>query len=216
MSPHVRFVYFLATTVIEFALIITLVAGFAYASQGQYRSKLWEDGGIHGWNSDPRQRVYYYANYQEPPPVPLIWDEESHRYHLWISLTTGVIFMARIRTQVWGLDLVGKMCTTALYDLLLVALWSYSVFLQNSGDVSDPQHLSLRPWYLEHGCGQGSPETSGACSAVRRLFFLTLFTLMWCCLRFLCVCLYITYLAGFSSGLRTERKVRAPDRTGRF
>lgn len=85
--------------------------------------------------------------------------------------------MARIRTQVWGLDLVGKMSTNALYDLLLVALWSYSAFLQNLGDVSDPQHLSLRPWYLEHGCGRASPETLKECNAIRRSFFLTLFTL---------------------------------------
>lgn len=76
MTLNVRFIYFLATTVVELVLVITLVSVFAYACRGQYRSKLWEDGGIHGWNSDPRQRVYYYANYHDPPPIPLIWDEE--------------------------------------------------------------------------------------------------------------------------------------------
>ena len=100
-----------------------------------------------------------------------------HRYHLYVSIVTGVILLARIRTQVWGLDLVGKMGVNAPYDLLLVALWSYSVILQNSGDISDPEHLSLRPWYLELGCGQASLETLGACNALRRSSFLTFFTL---------------------------------------
>lgn len=99
------------------------------------------------------------------------------KYHLYVSIITGIISLARIRTHVWGLDLIGKMGTDALYDLLLVALWSYSVVLQNLGDVSDPEHLSLRPWYLERGCEQGSPETVGACGALRRAFGLTIFTL---------------------------------------
>lgn len=76
MTPNIRFVYFLTTTTVELVLVLTLIATFAGVSHRQYRSKLWEDGGIHGWNSDPRQRVYYYANYREPPPVPLLWDEE--------------------------------------------------------------------------------------------------------------------------------------------
>jgi hypothetical protein len=75
MSPTARFIYFLATTIFEFFLIITLLAVFTCAWRNEYRTRLWQDGGFQGWNSDPRTRVYYYANYKEPPPVPAVWDE---------------------------------------------------------------------------------------------------------------------------------------------
>ena len=40
------------------------------------RTSLWAAGAAHGWNSDPHERVYFYANYETPPAVPFIWSEE--------------------------------------------------------------------------------------------------------------------------------------------
>jgi hypothetical protein len=39
-----------------------------------------------------------------------------------------------------------------LYDLLMYALWSASLAGQAASDLSDREHLSIRPWYLERGC----------------------------------------------------------------
>lgn len=63
--------------VTDICLSITAVALFSTAYAGDLRIQLWENGGAEGWNSDPKQRVYYYANYREPPEIPLIW---SQRY----------------------------------------------------------------------------------------------------------------------------------------
>jgi hypothetical protein len=62
-------------TAFEFVLITSLVAIFTYAYPNRFRTALWEDGGSKGWNSDPRARVYFYANYKEPPAVPMVWDK---------------------------------------------------------------------------------------------------------------------------------------------
>lgn len=61
--------------VFDFALAITLLSLFASAYTSCFLTTLWQVGGTKGWNSDPHQRVYYYANYREPPPVPSVWDE---------------------------------------------------------------------------------------------------------------------------------------------
>jgi hypothetical protein len=72
--PTMRFYYIIAT-VFELLLIATLTLVFACAYQQEYRTLLWQVGGFRGWNSDPHARVYDYANYREPPPIPEIWDE---------------------------------------------------------------------------------------------------------------------------------------------
>jgi hypothetical protein len=62
-------------TIFELILSITLLSLFASAYPDRFRTSLWRDGGSKGWNSDPHQRVYFYANYREAPPIPMIWDE---------------------------------------------------------------------------------------------------------------------------------------------
>ncbi|OHW95338.1 hypothetical protein CSPAE12_06028 [Colletotrichum incanum] len=57
----------------EFCLSLTAVGLFWSTSSGHFREKLWEYGGVKGWNSNPNHRVYSYANYEEPPEIPLIW-----------------------------------------------------------------------------------------------------------------------------------------------
>jgi len=38
---------------------------------------LWEEGGAQKFNSDPRLRIYFYSNHQEPHPIPYIWSQKS-------------------------------------------------------------------------------------------------------------------------------------------
>lgn len=35
----------------------------------------WEAGAMEGRNSDPKQRIYFYANYKERSETPLVWRE---------------------------------------------------------------------------------------------------------------------------------------------
>lgn len=60
---------------LEFVLATSLLVLFASAYPDRFRTRLWRDGGSKGWNSDPSYRTYLWANYQEIPPMPLIWDE---------------------------------------------------------------------------------------------------------------------------------------------
>jgi hypothetical protein len=55
-------------TVVTLSLLI-----FGYPDTA--RITLWEEGGIMGYNSNPKLRVYFYANHQEPPGIPFIWSQ---------------------------------------------------------------------------------------------------------------------------------------------
>jgi hypothetical protein len=68
-----------ALVLAELAISITAVTLFSLMYPVGFRSRLWENGGEQGWNSNPNKRIYYYANHQEPPEVPLIW---SQRYDI--------------------------------------------------------------------------------------------------------------------------------------
>ena len=61
--------------ILEALLCYTLLVLFALAYPDQYRTKLWENGGEMGWNSNPKLRIYFYANHKEPPEIRLIWTQ---------------------------------------------------------------------------------------------------------------------------------------------
>jgi len=58
---------------IEAALTVPALALTGIADPNTYRSKLWHDGYMNGYNSDPSTILYSYANY-EPVKVPLVWN----------------------------------------------------------------------------------------------------------------------------------------------
>jgi hypothetical protein len=96
-----------------------------------------------------------------------------HRYHLYVAIVSGIVWIARARIQFYGLDLVGRVGANAIYDLILAALWTYSAVLQNAGDFSDPAHMSRRPWYLVRDCHKGAGQAFQACEIVKRSYDLT-------------------------------------------
>jgi hypothetical protein len=65
---------------IELCICLSLLILFALGYPERYRSKLWENGGVKGWNSNPNLRIYFYANHKEPPEIPLIWTQR------WVGL----------------------------------------------------------------------------------------------------------------------------------
>lgn len=92
---------------------------------------------------------------------------------LCISVVTLVVWIARLSLQRGSLDVYGSLITNALYDVLLAALWTYSTTAQNSPDVSDPEHISLRPWHLERGCRDGGPRSRRACGVLSAAYGLS-------------------------------------------
>jgi len=62
----------IALLVLEFPLTVATLALFGIADPNTYRTKLWQNGSDAGYNSDPSEILYAYANYR-PISVPLVW-----------------------------------------------------------------------------------------------------------------------------------------------
>lgn len=59
--------------VVEMLITIAALALYGIASPDLYRTKLWKEGSNHGWNSNPNEIVYAYANHR-PIEYPTPWD----------------------------------------------------------------------------------------------------------------------------------------------
>ncbi|KAF2464547.1 uncharacterized protein BDR25DRAFT_241964, partial [Lindgomyces ingoldianus] len=164
-------------TAFDFFLAVTLLTLFASAYPDRFRTALWQDGGTRGLNSNPKLRVYFYANYREPPPIPLIWDEMITRCNLCIAIVTAIIWVLRFYIRGRIQDPYAAVTINAIYDMLLVALWLYSVASQNSGDFTDNEHISVRPWYLDRGCDDAGKGCRAGCEVMRIAYGLSVFTL---------------------------------------
>ena len=69
-TPRTLFAFF----VLELPLSVAALALFGIASPDLYRTKFWQEGADHGWNSNPNQIIYAYANYK-PISAPLPWKQ---------------------------------------------------------------------------------------------------------------------------------------------
>lgn len=67
---------------IEFLLTIAALALFGIADPNTYRTRLWQDGADNGFNSNPNEILYSYANHR-PMKVPLVWSQ------LYVPLAQG-------------------------------------------------------------------------------------------------------------------------------
>lgn len=86
-----------------------------------------------------------------------------------------VLWFLRLCIRGRTLDVYGAVVSNMLYDMMLVALWSYSAVIQSSGDYSDPLHIALRPWYLERECAEASSNKQAGCRAAKASFGLAVF-----------------------------------------
>lgn len=59
---------------IELLIEIAALALFGIAQPDLYRTRLWQEGSDHGWNSNPNSIIYAYANYR-PVHTPLPWSQ---------------------------------------------------------------------------------------------------------------------------------------------
>ncbi|KAH7024935.1 uncharacterized protein B0I36DRAFT_249788 [Microdochium trichocladiopsis] len=124
---------------------------------GSARTKLWQTGGDNGWNSDPSLRIYFYANHEEPPEIPLIWSQRLTDSNLAIASLSLALTIQRGILAVLGFDWT---LFSIPADLFMASFWSYSIAMQMSSDLSDLEHLSLRPWYLQRGCSAAKQQSA--------------------------------------------------------
>ncbi len=60
--------------VCELLFSIATLALFGIAHPNLYRTRFWQEGSDHGWNSNPNQMIYAYANYK-PISAPVPWSQ---------------------------------------------------------------------------------------------------------------------------------------------
>ncbi|KAK0753780.1 hypothetical protein B0T18DRAFT_313879 [Schizothecium vesticola] len=156
--PREPFRFF--SLLLELTIAAVALGVFVHGRMFELRTALWTIGGQQGWNSNPRLRIYFYANHQEPPEIPFLWTESLAESLLGIAIVNAVVWMTRAALACSGVNmpLVG-----ALYDLLLSGLWTFGVNSQMSSDLTDTQHLSPHPWYLERSCLAFSGRDAAAC-----------------------------------------------------
>lgn len=71
--------------VIELLITVAALALYGIASPDLYRTQLWQEGSDHGWNSNPDQILYAYANYR-PIHYPRPWSQE----YVFLSLRSSI------------------------------------------------------------------------------------------------------------------------------
>ncbi|WQF89856.1 hypothetical protein CDEST_14870 [Colletotrichum destructivum] len=158
----------------DFCISLVAVSLFGLASSRHYREMLWEKGGVEGWNSNPNHRVYFYANYEEPPEIPLIWSQQLTDGALAVGLLSLTILIARVI-----MTILGQMSRTfsMIYDIILTFFWIQTLVYQASGDFSDPKHPSPHPWYLSRYCQR---DIATACRVAQASFALSVLAALLC------------------------------------
>ncbi|KXJ85745.1 hypothetical protein Micbo1qcDRAFT_127414 [Microdochium bolleyi] len=138
------------------------------------RAQLWQAGGERGWNSDPSMRIYFYANHEEPPAIPLIWSQRLTDSNLAVAGLSLALTLQRGVLAFLGFD-------WALFniasDIFLALFWSHSAAAQMSSDLTDLEHVSLRPWYLERGCSAVGPSERSPCVLGQACFVMAVVSL---------------------------------------
>jgi hypothetical protein len=61
--------------VLELGGTIAALALFGIADPDLFRTTLWQIGYDNGFNSDPKEILYAYANYQPLPKIPFVWSQ---------------------------------------------------------------------------------------------------------------------------------------------
>ncbi|KAK1689317.1 hypothetical protein BDP55DRAFT_691495 [Colletotrichum godetiae] len=145
---------------LEAFVVFAALVLFGVAYPDRLRSRLWRNGGEEGWCSNPRMRIYFYANHEEPPEIPLVWSQRLKTSNLATAVLGATVFFARLTMAALRYE---ARWTNLTYDASLAVLWACSAAAQNGSDLTDPQHLSERPWYLMRSCDEAWSQNRGWC-----------------------------------------------------
>ncbi|KAI9843736.1 MAG: hypothetical protein M1838_002479 [Thelocarpon superellum] len=164
-----------ALFVVEFGGTVAMLAFFGIAAPNLYRTALWKDGALNGFNSDPDEILYAYANYQPIPTVPLVWSQFLTNWNLVISVLSMFLLLVKGVMHVMHLFYPWL---SLLVHLLLVGLYAVSIAGQAGSDYSDPAHPSPRPWYLTQSCSVAmTPQDEHYCELAKGTFAVTVIML---------------------------------------
>ncbi|KAL9132128.1 MAG: hypothetical protein Q9217_000062 [Psora testacea] len=142
---------------LELALSIAALALFGIAQPDLYRTRFWQEGSKHGWNSNPDQLIYAYANYK-PIKAPLPWSQFITNFNVVISIVSIFVLLCKLIMTVCG---VFHPLISLFVHAALVAIWAVSIHGQAGPDMSDPAH----------------PQPGAPCALFATYLILTLYSL---------------------------------------
>lgn len=133
----------------EFPLTVAVLALFGIAAPNLYRTKLWADGAMNGFNSSPMAGLYAAANYRSYTS-PKVWGQFITNFNLVISVFS--MFLLLTKSAMYILHVFPPLLSV-LTHAAVVALYAVSVAYQAGSDMSDPRRPQPGvPWYISKSC----------------------------------------------------------------
>ncbi|KAM0329208.1 hypothetical protein ACHAQA_004507 [Verticillium albo-atrum] len=133
----------------ELICMIPLLVLFGIAQPNTWRTKMWQIGYDHGWNSDPRMILYAHANYRPLPNIPFVWSQSLTDFN--VALTLVSLFSLIIRMVLFIMKVYFPLIAL-LFNIALTGLWTTSVYGQMGPDHADPERPSNVAWYITRSC----------------------------------------------------------------
>ncbi|KFY26062.1 hypothetical protein V491_01480 [Pseudogymnoascus sp. VKM F-3775] len=159
--------------VAELAGTVATLTLFGIASPDAYRTQLWKLGGELGFNSNPDQILYAYANYRPIPKTPIVWSNFISNYNVVVSVLSMFILLIKVVLFIMHMWVP---IVSVIINTIVLALWCFSAYGQAGPDHSDPEHPSSVAWYIAKSCSVA--EASGNkhnCEMAKGSFASTIF-----------------------------------------
>jgi len=161
--------------IIELASSVAALTLVGIASPDLYRTKMWQVGFDNGFNSNPDQILYAYANYRPIPKTPFVWSQALTNYNVGIAVFCTFMLLTKVTLFILHLwfPLMGTIVNT-----IIVVLWSVSAYGQAGPDHSDPTLPSNMAWYISKSCSFAKAENYDwvhYCDQAKGLFAVTIF-----------------------------------------
>ncbi|KAL2184640.1 hypothetical protein L209DRAFT_745560 [Thermothelomyces heterothallicus CBS 203.75] len=159
----------------ELAGIVPLLVLFGLQQPDGFRSLFWRIGFENKQNSNPNMILYAYANYQPLPTVPFVWSKTLTNYNVAISVLSLFILLAKMIATIMK---VFYPIFGTIISLVLVVLYTVSIYGQAGPDYADPRYPSPTPWHLRIGCSLAEPYGAAkTCRMVQATLGVTVYLL---------------------------------------
>ncbi|RMZ89952.1 hypothetical protein DV736_g2816, partial [Chaetothyriales sp. CBS 134916] len=134
---------------LEFGLTVGLLVMAGIADPNTYRTKLWQYGADHCWNSSPQTGLYAAANYR-PYHTPIVWSQFITNYILVVVILS--MFFMLVKAPMYIVHVFPPILS-ALLHAAMIALYAVAVALLASSDNTDEDCRSNGPvWYITKSC----------------------------------------------------------------
>ncbi|KAG7101573.1 hypothetical protein HYQ44_018703 [Verticillium longisporum] len=160
----------------ELLCMVPLLVLFGIAQPNTWRTKMWQIGYENGWNSDPRMILYAHANYRPLPKIPFVWSQSLTDFN--VALTLVSLFSLIVRMVLFIMKVYYPLIAL-IFNIILAALWTTSMYGQMGPDHADPERPSNIAWYITRSCAPagGRHNAEKSCRLAKASFAVTVLML---------------------------------------